>query len=84
MKQKNDELQKLLGRSQTLSNMLLIQMNLLCKLGIGGDVCNIFKKSNVFVKASTPLASVGDDYIGPFYPYYIAFIFLLLSKIKPW
>lgn len=62
MKQKNDELQKLLGRSQTLSNMLLIQMNLLCKLGIGGDVCNIFKKSNVFVKASTPLASVGDDY----------------------
>lgn len=51
----NDELHKLLGGSQKVSNMLLMQKSLVSKLSLEEERCGgNFKKVNTFVKTSIP------------------------------
>lgn len=60
--QGNDELHKLVGGYRKLSDMLLMQKRLLCKLTLGGESCGWnLKKFNTFGKASTPNVCVSES-----------------------
>lgn len=52
----------MLGGSQKLSSMFLMQYIPLCKLSLGGDKCGgNFNKSNTFIKTSTSHTSGGES-----------------------
>lgn len=52
----------MIGGSQKLPEVLLVQKNPQCKFKLGGDKCGgKFNKFNIFVKASTSSSCIGES-----------------------